>query len=83
MFLIYTFFFQSEKLLKISKPTCASSQVPSWPFKRLPRPTWLDYSRIPTCAPSMPRGSPSCLRISNLPDVSVGNVPRESIKVSN
>merc|ERR1712008_606242 len=43
---------------------------------RLPRPTWLDYSRIPTYAPSMPRGSPSCLRTSNLPDVSVGNVPR-------
>jgi len=70
-----------SKSLKISRPICVSNPLLSWPFRRLPRPTWLDYSRIPTYAPSMPRGSPSCLRTSNLPDVSVGNVPRESTKV--
>merc|ERR1712010_237691 len=70
-----------RELLKISRPISVSNPLLSWPFKRLPRPTWLDYSRIPTCAPSMPRGSPSCQRISSLPGVSVGNVPRESTKV--
>uniref|UniRef100_A0A3P8NHN1 Histone H2A/H2B/H3 domain-containing protein n=1 Tax=Astatotilapia calliptera TaxID=8154 RepID=A0A3P8NHN1_ASTCA len=30
------------------------------PFQRPARLTWSDSSRTPTCAPSTPRGSPSC-----------------------
>ncbi|THD21086.1 histone H3 [Fasciola hepatica] len=31
------------------------------------RPTWLDFSKTPTCVPSMPNASRLCPRISSLP----------------
>ena len=64
----------SVRLLKTSRPTCDSRAQLWWHFKRHPRPTWLDSSRTPTCAPSMPNVSPSCPRTSNSPG---GSVERE------
>ena len=46
-----------------------------WGHHRKPlRRTLLDSLRIQTCVPSMPRGSPSCLKTSNSLDESEGNV---------
>uniref|UniRef100_A0A3B5K558 Zgc:173552 n=1 Tax=Takifugu rubripes TaxID=31033 RepID=A0A3B5K558_TAKRU len=41
------------------------------PFQRPARLIWWVCSRTPTCAPSTPRGSPSCLKTSSWPGVSV------------
>uniref|UniRef100_A0A667ZCE1 Core Histone H2A/H2B/H3 domain-containing protein n=1 Tax=Myripristis murdjan TaxID=586833 RepID=A0A667ZCE1_9TELE len=41
------------------------------PFQRLAKLIWSVSSRIPTCAPSMPRGSPSCPKTSSWPAASV------------
>uniref|UniRef100_A0A3B4YI57 H3.2 histone (putative) n=1 Tax=Seriola lalandi dorsalis TaxID=1841481 RepID=A0A3B4YI57_SERLL len=40
------------------------------PFQRPARLTWSACSRTPTCAPSTPRGSPSCPRTSSWPAAS-------------
>merc|ERR1712224_1020980 len=55
----------------VSSTTTLDSNPPlSWLFKRLLRPTSLDSSRTPTSAPSTPRESPSCSRMSNSPEES-------------
>ena len=66
----------SVRLPRISRLICVSSPRPYWHFRRQVRHTWLDCSRIPTFAPSMPRGLLSCPRISNWLVVSVANVPK-------
>ena len=63
----------SEKSPKTSRLTWDSRDLPSWLFRRPPRPTLLVFSRIPTWPPSTPRESPSCLRTSNLPAESVAS----------
>ncbi|CAP26491.1 Protein CBG05841 [Caenorhabditis briggsae] len=60
----------SVKSPRTSRLTSASNPPPSWLFKNLPRLTLSDSSRTPTCAPSTLSESPSCQRISSLPDVS-------------
>merc|ERR1712167_260400 len=51
-----------EKSPTTSRTTLDSNPPLFLLSKRLPRPTWLDFSRTPTCAPSTPRESPSCPR---------------------
>ncbi len=63
----------SVRLPRISRPTSDSRDLLSLPFRRLPKLTWLVCLRIQTCVPSMPRGSPLCLRMFNWHDASVGN----------
>uniref|UniRef100_A0A3B5Q0N6 Histone H3.3 n=1 Tax=Xiphophorus maculatus TaxID=8083 RepID=A0A3B5Q0N6_XIPMA len=46
--------------------------------RRPARPTWWVCSRTPTCAPSMPSGSPSCPKTSSWPAVSVESALRHS-----
>merc|ERR1712131_360058 len=53
------------KSLKISKPIFDSNLLPSWPFKKLAKLTWSEFSKTPTSAQSTPRESPSCQKISN------------------
>merc|ERR1712167_58829 len=43
---------------------------PSLPSKKPLKPTWSDFSKTPTSAPSTPRESPSCQRICNSPEES-------------
>uniref|UniRef100_A0A3Q1B6R0 Histone H2A/H2B/H3 domain-containing protein n=1 Tax=Amphiprion ocellaris TaxID=80972 RepID=A0A3Q1B6R0_AMPOC len=43
----------------------------SWLCRRPARLTWSVSSRTPTCAPSTPRGSPSCPKTSSWPAASV------------
>merc|ERR1711939_183587 len=50
-----------------SKLTRDSNLQPSLLSKKPPKPTWSDFSRTPTFAPSMPRESPLCQRTCNLP----------------
>merc|ERR1712151_177741 len=45
----------SEKLPTISRTTSDSNHLLSLLSKRLLRPTWLDFSKTPTSAPSTPR----------------------------
>ena len=59
---------------KISKPTCVSKAALWWHCRRLVKLTWLVFSKIPTCAQSMPSVSPSCQRTFNWPDAFVVNV---------
>ena len=42
-----------------------------WLFKKLRKPIWLDYLKIPTYVPYMPSESPSCQKISSWPEESV------------
>merc|ERR1712024_89111 len=60
----------SEKLPRISKPISDSRALPSWLFKKPPKLTWSASLKTPTCAPSTPRGSPLCQKISNWLDES-------------
>merc|ERR1712196_274746 len=53
-----------------SRPTSDSNHLPSLPSKKPPKPTWSDFSRTPTSAPSTPRELPSCQRICNSPEES-------------
>merc|ERR1711997_747389 len=69
--------------LKISRLTCVSRAALSWLFKKFLRLTWLVFSKTPTCAPSTPSVSPSCPRTSNLPAVSVENVPKKLPFITN
>merc|ERR1739842_17766 len=50
---------------RTSRLISVSSLLPSWPSKKLPRPTSLVSSRTPTSAPSTPSVSPSCPRTSS------------------
>lgn len=59
---------------KISSPTSVSNLLPSVLSKSPLRLTSSPSSKIPTCAPSTPSVSPSNLRISNSPVVSVVSV---------
>ena len=45
-----------------------SNRAPSLPCRRPQRPTWSGCSKILTCVPYMPRGSPSCPRICSSPE---------------
>ena len=63
-----------ERSLRTSRPICASRALPSWLFRRPARLTWSVCSRTPTCAPSTPRGSPSCPRTSSWLVASAGSV---------
>merc|ERR1712066_1200408 len=63
----------SEKLLKISRPTCDSNLLLSWLSKKLLKLTWSVCSKTPTCVLSTPSELPSCPRTSNWPDESVVN----------
>merc|ERR1712216_147738 len=53
-----------------SRLTLDSNPQLSSPSKRPPKPTWSDFSKTPTSAPSTPRESPSCQRICNSPEES-------------
>merc|ERR1712097_137230 len=53
-----------------SRPTLDSNPQPSLPSKKPLKPTWSDFSKTPTSAPSTPRESPSCQRICNSPEES-------------
>merc|ERR1712010_101109 len=59
-----------EKSPTTSRMTSDSNLLPSLLSKRLLRPTWLDFSKTPTCAPSTPRESPSCQRTCSWPEES-------------
>merc|ERR1712048_859655 len=59
-----------EKSPTTSRTTSDSNHLPSSLSKRLLRPTWLDFSKTPTCAPSTPRELPSCQRTCNSPEES-------------
>uniref|UniRef100_A0A7N6B0D5 Histone H2A/H2B/H3 domain-containing protein n=1 Tax=Anabas testudineus TaxID=64144 RepID=A0A7N6B0D5_ANATE len=48
------------------------------PFQRPARLTWWGSSRTPTCAPSTPRGSPSCPKTSSWPDASAERELKDS-----
>jgi len=56
---------------RISRVIFDSRDLLSSPFKKPPKPTWSDSSKIPTCVLSTPSVLQSCLRISNWPVVSV------------
>merc|ERR1712157_147051 len=63
----------SEKLPKISKPTCDSSPLLSWLCKKLLKLTWSVSSKTPTCVLSTLSELPSCPRTSNWPEGSEVN----------
>merc|ERR1711934_263674 len=65
----------SEKSPPSTEASSDSSPPPSLPSRRLPRPTWLVFSRTPTSAPSTPRESPSCQRTCSSPAESVESAP--------
>merc|ERR1711935_851717 len=52
----------------ISRPTLDSNPQLSLPSKKPLKPTWSDFSKTPTFAPSTPRELPSCQRICNSPE---------------
>merc|ERR1712072_363281 len=51
-----------EKSPPSTRTTSDSNLPPSLPSRKLPRPTWLVFSRTPTSVPSTPEESPSCQR---------------------
>merc|ERR1712100_478954 len=59
--------------LNCSSESSHSSALPSWLFKKPPKLTWSASSKTPTCAPSTPRESPLCQKISNWLDESEEN----------
>ena len=61
---------------RTSRLICDSRAQLLWLFRKLARPTWLVFSKIPTCVPFTPSVSPSCQRTSSLPAESVVNVLR-------
>ena len=61
--------YRSEKsLLTIvrKEKVCAGNRRQSKLSKKLPKPSLSIFSRIPICAPFMPRGLPLCKKIFNL-----------------
>merc|ERR1711934_534107 len=60
----------SDTLPTTSRPTSDSNHLPSLLSKKPLKPTWSDFSKTPTSAPSTPRESPSCQRICNSPEES-------------
>merc|ERR1712153_177477 len=59
-----------EKSLTTSRLTLDSNLPPSSPSKRPLKPTWSNFSKTPTFAPSTPRESPSCQKTCNSPEES-------------
>ena len=68
----------SGRLPRTSRLTWGSRALLSWLSRRPARLTWLDSLKIPTCAPSTPRGSPSCPRTSSSQEESEESVPKPS-----
>ena len=52
--------------LRTSRPTCASNLLLSWHFRKPAKPTWLGFSKTPTCVQSTLNVSPSCRRTFSL-----------------
>ena len=63
----------SEKSLKTSRLISDSRDQLLWLSRRQAKLTLLVFSKIPTCALSMPSESPSCQRTSNWPEESEVN----------
>merc|ERR1712167_369865 len=63
-----------------SRLTLDSNHQPSLPSKKPLKPTWSDFSKTPTSAPSMPRELPSCQRICNSPRESEVIDPERPLK---
>merc|ERR1719469_1095713 len=59
-----------EKSPTTSRLTLDSNLPPSLPSKRPLKPTWSDFSKTPTFAPSTPRELPSCQKTCNSPEES-------------
>merc|ERR1711865_154377 len=59
-----------EKSPTPSRLPLDSNLPPSSPSKRPLKPTWSDFSKTPTFAPSTPRESPSCQKTCNSPEES-------------
>merc|ERR1712160_123079 len=59
-----------EKSPTTSRLTLDSNLPPSSPSKRPLKPTWSDFSKTPTFAPSTPRELPSCQKTCNSPEES-------------
>merc|ERR1711953_480713 len=64
----------SERSPRTSRLTSGSRALLSWLSRRLARLISSDCSRTPTCAPSTPRGSPTCPRTSSWPGESEESV---------
>merc|ERR1712110_442347 len=60
-----------------SRPTLHSNHQLSSPSKKPLKPTWSDFSKTPTSAPSTPRESPSCQRTCNSPEESEVRDPEQ------
>jgi hypothetical protein len=61
--------YRSEKLLLIivrKEKVCAGNRKQFKLFKKLPKLSLSIFSRIPICAPFMPKGLPLCKKIFNL-----------------
>merc|ERR1711971_105305 len=67
----------SDTLLTTSRPTLDSNHQLSLPSKKPLKPTWSDFSKTPTFAPSTPRELPSCQRICNSPRESEEKEPEQ------
>merc|ERR1711934_891741 len=67
----------SDTLPTTSRPTSDSNHLPSLLSKKPLKPTWSDFSKTPTSAPSTPRESPSCQRICNSPRESEEKDPEQ------
>ena len=63
------------RLPRISRLTWGSKALLWWLCRRPARPTWWVSSRTPTCAPSTPRGWPSCPRTFSWQGGSVARGP--------
>merc|ERR1712195_389963 len=59
-----------EKSPTTSRLTLDSNLPPSSPSKKPLKPTWSDFSKTPTFAPSTPRELPSCQKTCNSPEES-------------
>merc|ERR1712032_679921 len=60
-----------------SRPILDSNHQLSSPSKKPLKPTWSDFSKTPTSAPSTPRESPSCQRTCNSPRESEERDPEQ------
>merc|ERR1711934_1332927 len=67
----------SDTLPTTSRPTLDSNHQLSSPSKKPLKPTWSDFSKTPTSAPSTPRESPSCQRTCNSPRESEERDPEQ------
>merc|ERR1712025_1564258 len=67
----------SDTLPTTSRPTSDSNHLPSLISKKPLKPTWSDFSKTPTSAPSTPRELLSCQRICNSPRESEEREPEQ------